>query len=94
MTGVRKAGEQKIRGVDTTQISGTVDLSDDAIAKAPAEQQDSLRQARQALGTEGYPIDVWLDKDGRVVASSTRSTVGTGAAGARGDRAPRPVRFR
>ncbi len=84
VTGVRKAGELKIRGVDTTKISGTVDLSEDAIAKAPAEQQDSLRQARQSLGTEGYPIDVWLDKDGRVRRLEYQIKVGTQAVGSTG----------
>jgi hypothetical protein len=80
VTGVKKAGKAKIRGTDTTHVSGTVDLSEAAIAKAPSEEQDSLRQARQSLGTEGYPIDVWLDKDGRVRRLEYQIRVGTGAA--------------
>jgi hypothetical protein len=77
----KKIGTQKVRGVDTTHISGTVDLTDEAIAKAPKNQQDALRQSRQAVGSDSYPIDVWLDKEGRVRRVEYQLAVGTGAAG-------------
>ena len=63
---VKVVGEEKVRGVATTHVHGDVDLSDAAIAKAPADAQDSLRQARARLATDSYPLDVWLDNDGRV----------------------------
>jgi LppX/LprAFG-like lipoprotein len=60
------AGTEKVRDVATTHVHADVDLSDAAIAKAPADVQDSLRKARQSIQTDSYPIDVWMDKDGRV----------------------------
>jgi hypothetical protein len=63
---VRVVGEEKLRGVATTHVRGDVDLSDAAIAKAAPDTQDSLRQARQSIGAESYPIEVWMDHDGRV----------------------------
>ena len=63
---VRVVGTEKVRDADTTHIRADVDLSDAAIAKAPANMQDSLRQARQSIQADSYPIEVWLDKDGRV----------------------------
>lgn len=63
---VRVVGEEKVRGVATTHVRGDVDLSDAAIAKAAPDTQESLRQARQSIGAESYPIEVWMDHDGRV----------------------------
>ncbi|HVV36499.1 MAG TPA: LppX_LprAFG lipoprotein [Acidimicrobiales bacterium] len=71
-------GKEKVRGTDTTHVHADVDLSDAAIAKAPVDAQDSLRQARQSLGADSYPIDVWLDGDGRVRRLSYSLTVGEG----------------
>ena len=61
-----KVGNEKIRGTDTTHLRGQVDLSEEAIAKAPVEAQESLREAQKQFGVAGYPVDVWLDGDGRV----------------------------
>lgn len=63
---VRVVGTEKVRDENTTHIRADVDLSDAAIAKAPKDLQDSLRQARQSIQADSYPIEVWLDKDGRV----------------------------
>ena len=63
---VRVVGHEKVRGASTTHLRGDVDLSDAAIAKAAASEQEGLRQARQSLGADSYPIEVWLDNDGRV----------------------------
>lgn len=63
---VEKVGTEEIRGEDTTHLRGRVDLSDEAIADAPADLRDSLRQAQEQFGAEGYPVDVWLDGEGRV----------------------------
>ena len=62
---VRVIDEVKVDGVQTTHLGGDVDLSEAAIAKAPADQQASLRQARQSVGADSYPIQVWLDQAGR-----------------------------
>lgn len=63
---LKKVGEQTLRGTKTTQLRGQVDLSDEAIAAAPAAQQEGLRSAQRVFGSDGYPVDVWLDGDGRV----------------------------
>jgi len=63
---LRKIKSQKIRGVDTTQLRGRVDLSDKAIAAAPESRRAALEAARTTFGPEGYPVDVWFDRDGRV----------------------------
>lgn len=66
VTDVTKVGSEKIRGENTTHLRGTVDLSDEAIAKASAKMRENLRQSQATFGKDGYPIDVWLDDDGRV----------------------------
>ena len=77
--GLKKAGTQTIRGEKTTHLSGRVDLSEASIRKAPADKRDGLRQAREAFGADGYPVDVWLDADGRVRRVEYTLESGTGA---------------
>lgn len=76
---LRKVGEQKIRGVATTHFRGRVDLSDKAIAAAPESKKAALQAARNSFGPAGYPVEVWLDKDGRVRRVQYALTAGTGA---------------
>jgi hypothetical protein len=76
---VTVVGQEKVDGVKTTHLRGEVDVSEAAIAKAPKDQQDSLRQARQAIGTDSYPIQVWLDDAGRVRRVSYELTAGQAA---------------
>jgi hypothetical protein len=75
-----KIGEATIRGTKTTHLRGKVDLSDKAIAAAPASQQEGLRAAQKVFGADGYPVDVWLDSDGRVRRVQYEVTSGEGAA--------------
>ncbi|MEY2471989.1 MAG: hypothetical protein QOK28_1318 [Actinomycetota bacterium] len=74
---VKVIGKEKVRGETTTHIRADVDLSDAAIAKAPADAQESLRQARQSIQADSYPIEVWLDNDGRVRKLAYNLTVQT-----------------
>lgn len=74
-----KIGTAKIRGVDTTHLRGQVDLSDKAISAAPADQQEGLRAAQKLFGADGYPVEVWLDSDGRVRRVQYQVTSGDGA---------------
>jgi hypothetical protein len=76
---VQVIGSEKVRGTNTTHIRGDVDLSDEAIAKAPADQRQSLRDARESIAADSYPIDVWLDKDGRVRRLAYAVTAGEAA---------------
>lgn len=80
--GVHKVGKATVRGTDTIHIAGTVDLSEEAIAAAPKEAQEGMRQARAAAGTDGYPIDVYIDKVGRVWRLVYEMPVGSGASAA------------
>ncbi len=66
LPGLKKIGSEKIRGTDTTHLRGRVDLSEKAIAAAPAARREELRAAQEVFGVDGYPVDVWLDNDGRV----------------------------
>ncbi len=76
---LKKVGSQKIRGTNTTHLAGRVDLSENSIRKAPADKREGLRQAREAFGSDGYPVDVWLDGDGRVRRVEYVLEGGTGA---------------
>jgi hypothetical protein len=76
---VQVVGEEKVRDTNTTHLRGDVDLSDEAIAKAPKDQQQSLRDSRDSLQAQSYPIDVWLDKQGRVRRLAYAVTAGEGA---------------
>ena len=77
---LKKVGEQTLRGTKTTHLRGRVDLSDKAIAAAAPDQQEGLRSAQKAFGVGGYPVDVWLDGDGRVRRVQYDITSGDGAA--------------
>lgn len=66
VTEVKHVGTDEIRGETATHLRGRVDLSDEAIAKQPVEIQESLRQSQARFGPGGYPVDVWLDDDGRL----------------------------
>jgi hypothetical protein len=63
---LHKVGTQNVRGTATTHLAGRVDLSNKAIAAAPASRKAALQKARATFGPNGYPVGVWLDRDGRV----------------------------
>jgi hypothetical protein len=58
-------GGQEIRGVNTLRFSLQVDLRQ-AIAASPAGQRPALEAAYEAIGPVLWPVDVWLDDQGRV----------------------------
>lgn len=62
--GIKKTGKEKVRGFDTTHYTGTVDLASVAAKDPGAEPQAAALQ--KLLNTNIVPVDVWLDKDGRV----------------------------
>lgn len=78
VTSLKQVGTQTVRGTPTTHLAGHVDLSDAAIKKAPARQRASLRDARKAFGSDGYPVDVWFDHQGRVRRVQYVLATGTG----------------
>ncbi|HEY2430235.1 MAG TPA: hypothetical protein VGI06_14950 [Acidimicrobiales bacterium] len=62
---VRPYGGQEIRGAGTYRYSIDVDLRQ-AIAASPPDQRPALEAANQAIGPVLWPVDVWLDAQGRV----------------------------
>jgi hypothetical protein len=62
---VRPYGGQEIRGVNTLRLSMEVDLPT-AIANSPAGQRPALEAAAAAIGPVQWPVDVWIDEQGRV----------------------------
>ncbi len=76
---LKRVGAQKIRGAATTHFTGRVDLSDKALAAAPESKKAALQAARNTFGPDGYPVEVWLDNDGRVRRVQYALVSGTGA---------------
>jgi hypothetical protein len=69
--GMKKVGEEKIRGAETTHFRGNVSIKD-LIAALPPERRRKAQEAVDQLmrGTPGgdkpQPIDVWVDDDERI----------------------------
>ncbi|MGZ4677071.1 MAG: hypothetical protein ACXVLO_08320 [Acidimicrobiia bacterium] len=60
---VREVGEDEIDGVSTRHFRADIDV-EKAIAKVPAKYRDLAEQGMKALG-RSYPVDVWIDGQGR-----------------------------
>ena len=58
-------GYQKVRGVDTSRYGAVIDL-EAAAKQSPPAQQATMRQIIAMQGTSTQPVDVWVDKQGRV----------------------------
>jgi hypothetical protein len=62
---VTKLGTENLRGASVTHYKATIDV-DKAIANAPPESRDALRQLANSLGTKTFPAEVWVDDQGRM----------------------------
>jgi hypothetical protein len=62
---VEVVGEDEVRGASTTHYRATVSL-DRAIEQAPEDAEAFLRQQRELLGVEQFPVDAWVDDEGRL----------------------------
>jgi hypothetical protein len=58
-------GNEEVRGTPTTHYRATVNL-DRAIAEAPADVRPTLTQLASLYTVRTFPVDVWIDNDGRV----------------------------
>lgn len=65
-SGVTKVGTDTIRGVPATEYKATIDM-DKAAAKATAAQRKAIATAEKTMGTSTLPVEVWLDRQGRLV---------------------------
>ena len=63
---VKKVGEEKVRGVDTTHYSATVDFAKYPAA-VPASDRAAVKKSMDNLikltGQRTVPVDVWVDDD-------------------------------
>jgi hypothetical protein len=62
----RKIGSDVLRGAATTHYRGTVDLAVAASKATDPHRKTGLDQLRKLLGVGTFPIDVWIDSDGRL----------------------------
>lgn len=62
---VTEVGKEDVRGETTAHYRGTVNL-DKAVEQSPPEVRPQVQQAVQQLGTRQMPVDVWVDKQGRM----------------------------
>jgi hypothetical protein len=58
-------GVEDVRGTPTTHYRVTVNL-DRAIAEAPADERPTLTQLASLYTVRTFPVDVWIDSNGRV----------------------------
>jgi hypothetical protein len=85
---VRKVGSDSVRGVETTLYRGSIDLSKLA-ALVPAKDRAATRAALEKIiagrGTDGLPMEVWIDSKHMVrkLQLSLTSTVSGQHVGAR-----------
>jgi hypothetical protein len=63
---IEKVGTEEIRGTETTHYKGDVDLRK-SIEQVPAAKRDDAKRAIDKIieisGSEGFPMDVWIDGD-------------------------------
>jgi hypothetical protein len=64
--GVVSLGPETVEGVPTTHYHGELELSR-ILAKMPSSEQAAAKSALEKLGSGGaFPVEVWIDAQGRV----------------------------
>jgi hypothetical protein len=63
--GFEELGQEQVRGEQTTQYKGTIDLQKVA-EEAPADVQAQYRELAELSGNQKVPMDVWIGDDGLV----------------------------
>jgi LppX/LprAFG-like lipoprotein len=61
---IQAAGDEEVRGVQTTHYTGVVDLR--ALAEEDPAMKESVDQLIAQTGITRIPVDVWIDEDGLV----------------------------
>ena len=80
---VTEVGHETVRGTETTHLSTVIDI-DKLAESAPASDKAALEKSLEKLGAAGiteFPLDAWVDSDGRVrkmVMKMDMSKVGSG----------------
>lgn len=77
---VKKVGEEKVRGVDTTHYSGTVnvaELAEQSSGLSESQLADMKKQLEQA-GITTETIDIWVNDENLLVKKTERGQMKTG----------------
>ncbi|MFD0414236.1 hypothetical protein [Streptomyces sp. NPDC127108] len=77
---VKKVGEEKVRGVDTTHYSGTVnvaELAEQSSGLSESQLADMKKQLEQA-GITTETIDIWVNDENLLVKKTERGQMRTG----------------
>lgn len=77
---VKKVGEEKVRGVNTTHYSGTVDvaeLAERSSGLSKSQLADMKKQLEQS-GVTTETIDIWVDDEDLLVKKTERGQTKTG----------------
>ncbi|WJV46813.1 hypothetical protein [Streptomyces flavofungini] len=77
---VKKVGEEKVRGVDTTHYSGTVnvaELAERSSGLSESQLADMKKQLEQA-GITTETIDIWVNDENLLVKKTERGEMKTG----------------
>jgi hypothetical protein len=78
--GIKKTGNENVRGVETTIYKGSIDIQK-ALAQVPAERRAQLQSLLKQYGTKDFPVTVWVGKDGRTYRMVIEETLpGLGSA--------------
>ncbi|MGW1889341.1 hypothetical protein ACWCP6_03660 [Streptomyces sp. NPDC002004] len=77
---VKKVGREKVRGVDTTHYSGTVDVAKLAERNSSlgASQLADLKKQLQQAGVTTEQVDIWVDAEDLLVKRHERGELSTG----------------
>ncbi|HEX8743658.1 MAG TPA: hypothetical protein VF712_11035 [Thermoleophilaceae bacterium] len=63
---IEKLGTEEVQGAETTHYKGDIDLRKQ-VDRVPAARRDEARRSVEKLidisGTEGYPMEVWIDDE-------------------------------
>ncbi|MFE9685641.1 hypothetical protein [Streptomyces sp. NPDC006285] len=79
---VRKVGEEKVRGEDTTHYSGTVDVADlaaDQSSNLSAKQLADLKRQLEQAGVTTETIDIWVNDENLLVKKAEKGELATGS---------------
>ncbi|MFE5141676.1 hypothetical protein ACFRDV_29120 [Streptomyces fagopyri] len=77
---VKKVGEEKVRGKQTTHYAGTVDVSDLAARSShlSAGQLADLKKQFTQAGLTTEDVDIWVDGDDLLVKAVSKGDLSTG----------------
>lgn len=67
---IEVVGEEEVRGAPATHYRGTIDLKKvlhHMAGEMRSQMESSIDEMTETLGASTFPIDVWIDGEGRVV---------------------------